>query len=181
MKMRRKTLLTAILSVGVLTLLLGAAAGSQTDPLVTMSYLNDINTPAILKQVDAKLDSREQALVDKLNGVADAYSQEVEALISVSGGTSTGAEGASAVFSVVTVKAGQQLLGTTGCELLLRSGSATCVASSAPGLVDSTEGSTLDAGGSVQPNHLYLVTADGRGLKASADATVLVRGSYTIS
>ena len=48
MKTRRKTLLTTILSVGVLTLLLGAAAGSQTDPLVTMSYLNDINTPAIL-------------------------------------------------------------------------------------------------------------------------------------
>lgn len=175
MKTRRKTLLTTALSVGVLTLLLGAAAGSQTDPLVTMSYLTDVNTPAILKQVDAKLDSREQALVDKLDGVADTYAQEVESLMGSSGGS------ASSVFSVVTVKAGQQLLGSTGCELLLRSGSATCVAASAPGLVDSTDGSTLAAGGAVQPNHLYLITADGRGLKATADATVMVRGSYTIS
>ena len=175
MKTRRKTLLTTALSVGVLTLLLGAAAGSQTDPLVTLSYLTDVNTPAILKQVDAKLDSREQALVDKLDGVADGYAQEVEALMGSSGG------GASSVFSVVTVKAGQQLLGSTGCELLLRSGSATCVAASAPGLVDSTDGSTLAAGGAVQPNHLYLITADGRGLKATADATVMVRGSYTVS
>lgn len=175
MKTRRKTLLTTALSVGVLTLLLGAAAGSQTDPLVTMSYLTDVNTPAILKQVDAKLDSREQALVDKLDGVADTYAQEVESLVGSSGGAS------SSVFSVVTVKAGQQLLGSTGCELLLRSGSATCVAASAPGLVDSTEGATLASGGAVQPNHLYLITADGRGLKATADATVMVRGSYTIS
>lgn len=176
MKTRRKTLLTTALSVGVLTLLLGAAAGSQTDPLVTMSYLTDVNTPAILKQVDAKLDSREQALVDKLDGVVDTYAQEVESLMGSSNGGAP-----SSVFSVVTVKAGQQLLGSTGCELLLRSGSATCVAASAPGLVDSTDGSTLAAGGAVQPNHLYLITADGWGLKATADATVMVRGSYTIS
>ena len=115
--------------------------------------------------------------MDKLDGVADAYAQEVESLM----GTSSGSGTASSVFSVVTVKAGQQLLGSTGCELLLRSGSATCVAASAPGLVDSTEGSTLASGGAVQPNHLYLITADGRGLKATADATVMVRGSYTIS
>ena len=50
-----------------------------------------------------------------------------------------------------------------------------------PGLVDSTDGSTLASGGALQPNHLYLITADGRGLKATADATVMVRGSYTIS
>lgn len=177
MKTRPKTLLTAALSVGALALLLGAAAGSQTDPLVTMSYLNDVNAPAILQQVESKLDSREQALVDKLDAVADAYVQEVEGLLGSSSGTGV----STSVFSVVTVKAGQQLLGSTGCELLLRSGSATCVAASAPGLVDSTEGSTLASGGALQPNHLYLITADGRGLKATADATVMVRGSYTIS
>ena len=175
MKTRPKILLTAALSVGALALLLGAAAGSQTDPLVTMSYLNDVNAPAILKQVESKLDSREQALVDKLDAVADAYVQEVEGLLGSSGGTGA----ASSVFSVV--KAGQQLLGSTGCELLLRGGSAACVAASAPGLVDSTDGSTLASGGALQPNHLYLITADGRGLKATADATVMVRGSYTIS
>ena len=53
-----------------------------------------------------RLDSREQALVDKLDAVADAYVQEVEGLLGSSGGTGT----ASSVFSVVTVKAGQQLL-----------------------------------------------------------------------
>ena len=60
-------ILTAVAVSGALSLLLGAAAGTQTDPLVTLSYLNDVNTPAILKEVDARLDTREQALVDKLN------------------------------------------------------------------------------------------------------------------
>ena len=180
MKTRRKAPLAVILTVGALALLLGAAAGSQTDPLVTMSYLNNVNTPAILQQVDAALDSREQALVDKLDEVADTYSREVEALIGTSGGSS-GSGDAAVVFSAVEVKAGQQLLGSIGCELLLRSGSATCVASSSPGLVDSTDGTTLASGGAVQPNHLYLITADGRGLQAVTDVTVMVRGSYSLS
>ena len=170
-----KILLPAALPGGAGALLRGAAAGSQTDPLVTMSYLNDVNAPAILKQVESKLDSREQALVDKLDAVADAYVQEVEGLLGSSGGTVT----ASSVFSVVTVKAGHQLLGSTGCELLLRGGSATCVAASAPGLVDSTDGSTLASGVALQPNHLYLITADGRGLKGPPAATVMGRGRPT--
>ena len=97
-----------------------------------------------------------------------------------SGGT-TGGTGISSVFSVVTLSAGQSLQGSVGCELLLRSGSATCVASSAPGLIDSTGGTTLPGGSAVEPNHLYLVTADGRGIRASTDVTVLVRGGYTIA
>ena len=39
---------------------------------------------------------------------------------------------------------------------------------------------TLASGEALQPNHLYLITADGWGLSASADATVLVRGSCTV-
>ena len=178
MKKSPKRTLTAVLSVAALALLLGAAAGGQTDPLVTRSYLDEVTTPAILAQVDTKLDSREEALADKLSGVAEGYRQDLEELLSSSGGT---VSGGSSVFSVVTVPAGQRLLGSTGCEFLLRSGSASCVAESAPGLIDSTDGSTLASGGAVQPNHLYLITADGRGLAASSDVTVLVRGSYTIS
>ena len=41
MKKSPKRTLTAALSVAALALLLGAAAGGQTDPLVTRSYLDD--------------------------------------------------------------------------------------------------------------------------------------------
>ena len=42
-------------------------------------------------------------------------------------------------------------------------------------------GYQLASGGAVEPNHLYLTTAEGRGLKAVTDLTVLVRGSYTLT
>ena len=171
-------ILTAVAVSGALSLLLGAAAGTQTDSLVTLRYLNDVNTPAILKEVDARLDTREQALVDKLNASIAQYEKDMEEQLAAAGG---GTASSSAVFAVVTVKAGQKLLGGVGCEFLLRSGSAVCVAASAPGLIDSTDGATLASGGAIQPNHLYLSTAEGRGLQAGSDATVLVRGSYQIS
>ncbi len=178
MKRRAKAILTAALALGSLAVLLGAAQGSQTDPLVTMSYINEVAKPAILKDVDAKLDAREQALADKLGALVKQYEKEMEEKLSGSAG---GEQLTTSAFTVVTVKSGQRLLGGVGCEFLLRSGTATCVAASAPGLVDSTDGSTLTSGGAVQPNHLYMSTAEGRGLLATADATVMVRGSYTVS
>lgn len=182
MKKRMTSLLAAAASGGLLVLLAGAAAGGESDPLISMSYLTDVNTPAILRQVDEKLESREQALVDKLNAAIADYEADMDAKLEASGSSAGGtAPAASSVFSVVTLEAGQILQGSVGCELLLRSGSAVCVASSAPGLIDSTEGGTLPGGGAVQPNHLYLITADGRGLQASTAVTLLVRGSYTIS
>ena len=48
-------------------------------------------------------------------------------------------------------------------------------------VIDTTGGGTLASGGAVEPNHLYLTTAEGRGLKAVTDLTVLVRGSYTLT
>ena len=99
----------------------------------------------------------------------------------LSGSAGTGTVGTSSAFTVVNVAAGRQLTGATGFEFLLRSGSAIAVAASAPGLIDTTGGGTLASGGAVEPNHLYLTTAEGRGLKAVTDLTVLVRGSYTLT
>ena len=179
MKKSARGILAAALAVGALALVVGAAAGGESDPLVTKSYLDEVAAPAILEQVEERLEEREDALVDELSGVAEDYRAEVEELLAEAGGTVSGGEGSS-VFTAVTVPAGQSLIGTAGCEVLLRSGAAACVAESAPGLIDTTGGTTLASGEALQPNHLYLITADGWGLSASADATVLVRGSCTV-
>lgn len=64
---------------------------------------------------------------------------------------------------------------------MLRVGTAVCVSDSAPGLIDTTEGTTLNHGGALQANHLYMVTIATRGVTATADVVkVLARGSYTI-
>ena len=91
-------------------------------------------------------------------------------------------EAGSSQDPLVTLSSGQTLTGDIGCEVMLRVGTATCVAPSAPGLIDESAGSTLSNGGSLVQNHLYMMTVEGRGVKATAATTkLLVRGSYTIA
>ena len=154
--------------------------GTQADPLVSLSYLNQQATPSILAQVDAKIAQREAELQSRLAAVVDGYVKEVEDKLRT-GGSSTAPAAAGAAYQVVTLSAGQTITGGAACEFLLRSGTAVCVSSSAPGLVDMTGAATLANGGALAANHLYLVTVEGRGVKASTAVTLMVRGSYTIS
>ena len=146
------------LSAGLMTTALAAEAGSSGDPLVTLSYLNDTFFNTIMQRVDQKIAERTgQALP---------------------GGTSSTA----ASFVVVTLSEGQTLTGGIGCEVMLRVGSAVCVSPSDPGLVDETTASTLANGGALAQNHLYMMTIEGRGVRATAGTVkVLARGSYTVA
>ena len=96
---------------------------------------------------------------------------------------SGGAGGMSGVeFAVVTLSKGQVLTGDIGCEVMLRVGTASCVSPSNPGLIDETTAASLNNGGALAANHLYMMTIEGRGVKAGSDTTkLLVRGSYTIA
>ena len=151
-------LLVLLVLCGVLNVTLSAAteAGSSDDPLVTLSYLNETYMDTSMERVDQKIAQRNAQL---------------------SGGTS-----AASVFTVVTLSSGQVLTGDIGCEVMLRVGTATCVSPSSPGLIDETAASTLNNGGALVQNHLYMMTIEGRGVRATADTTkLLVRGSYTIA
>lgn len=148
-----------VLSAGLMTTAsLAAEAGSSGDPLVTLSYLNDTFFNTIMQRVDQKIAER--------TGQA------------IPGGTSS----STASFTVVTLSQGQTLAGDVGCEVMLRVGSAVCVSPSDPGLIDETTGSTLADGASLVQNHLYMMTIEGRGVRASSATTkVLARGSYTVA
>ncbi|MDD4716035.1 MAG: hypothetical protein PHT34_05780, partial [Oscillospiraceae bacterium] len=139
--------------------------------LISLSYLTKKLTPSILSQVDDKVAAQKSSLESALNGKIQQFSDELK------NGSATGS-----VYAAVTLANGKTLKGNTGTEVVLRSGSASCVASAAPGLMDTTAGGALSNGSSLSGNHLYLVTADGWGVRASGgSATLLVRGSYTIS
>ena len=178
--MKQRKGLVRLISGGLVTLaLVGVAVaagqqGSKNDPLVTLSYLEDQAIPAILDQVDDKVADKQSELEKKLSGVVDGYVDEMEKALS---GGSTSAGG---VFQIVNLKAGQTVVGTAACEFLLRTGTAVCVSDTAPGLIDTTDGSALAGGKNLTTNHLYLATIDGRGVKASTDVTIMVRGGYTI-
>ncbi len=162
----RMLALLALCGVLSTTVSLAAEAGSAGDPLVTLSYLNDTFLDTIMEKVDQKIAARNEQIVQRLGG------QPV----------SSGATSSSAVFTVVTLSSGQTLTGDIGCEVMLRVGSATCVSPSSPGLIDESSAVTLDNGGALLQNHLYMMTIEGRGVKATAATTkLLVRGSYTIA
>lgn len=167
MKKHRWLLRSVVLLILCAGLTFSAAAevGSAEDPLVTLSYLNETYLPNLLKRVDEKIAARNAEIIRQLGGSVTAP-----------GGTSAD------TFSVVTLSSGQVLSGDIGCEVMLRVGTAVCVSPSAPGLVDETSGGTLNNGGALVQNHLYMMTIEGRGVKATAATVkVLARGSYTIA
>ena len=161
--LRMVVLLALSMTVNV-TASLAAEAGSSQDPLVTLSYLNDTFLGQIMDQVDAKIAQRNSQIAQQLGGQAGT-------------GTAT-----AATFTVVTLSSGQTLTGDIGCEVMLRVGTASCVAPSSPGLIDESAGTTLSGGGALVQNHLYMMTVEGRGVRATAATTkLLVRGSYSIA
>ena len=74
------------------------------------------------------------------------------------------------------------ITGGIGCEVMLRVGTAVCVSPSSPGLIDESAAATLNNSGALATNHLYMMTIEGRGVRAtSGTVKLLVRGSYTIA
>ena len=152
---------------------LSGGAGSQGDPLVTLSYLNETFTKEILDKVDKAARERDAAVLEE---AAKLISQAERELRDAPGGS---VSEASPTYAAVTLSPGQTLSGSAGCELILRSGEAICTAGGHPGLVDTTTGGALGGGEALAENHLYLMT-DKRGVSASSEAVLLVRGSYSV-
>lgn len=158
----RAVVLLALSGILSTTVSLAAEVGSEGDPLVTLSYLNDTFLNTILTKVDQKIAARNSQIAQQL------------------GSQST--SGTAATFTVVTLSKGQVLTGDIGCEVMLRVGTASCVSPSSPGLIDESAAVTLNNGGALVQNHLYMMTIEGRGVKATAATTkLLVRGTYTIA
>lgn len=157
---------------------LAAGEGSRNDPLITLSYLTQDATADILNQVDERAVQHQKELEEALDLAIQDYSNKMDAALkSVEGG-----EQHSASYVVVTLKKDQQLKMEIGCEVMLRVGTAVCVSPASPGLINTTAGDTLNNGGALSTNHLYMATIAGRAVKATAATTkVLVRGSYTIA
>ena len=204
-------LLVALLATGFYAI--AADYGSNADPLVSLSYINDVLTPALQKEMDTAIAAKsvefEKILADKIaayekddgalvrlmennyktlledpafmDELATAVAKKVQAST-----PSTPSTGSAATFTQVTIPKGKTMYLSLGCEVLLRLGTGTCVATGVPGLIDMTNASVLPSGSNLAANHLYLVSVQTdnstkRGIAAnSGDVTVMVLGSYTI-
>ena len=154
----RAVVLVLFCGVMTTTVSLAAEAGSSGDPLVTLSYLNETFMDSIMDRVDEKIAQRNSQSSGQAGGTA------------------------ADTFTVVTLSNGQTLTGGIGCEVMLRVGTAVCVSPSSPGLIDESSAATLNNSGALVTNHLYMMTIEGRGVKAtSGTVKLLVRGGYTIA
>lgn len=194
-------LLIVLLFVGYMAL--AAELGSRDDPLVTQSYIADELLPGLNKKIDDAIAAKTKDYSDEMNAQYDKLMTELEKKIASLGqsfsgdlndpafieavaaaviakqGGSGGAVPAD-TMKRVDVESGKTVKLNLGSEVLLRLGSATVVASGTPGLIDMTAGTDLANGKSLEANHLYMATVDGRGFKTTAKTTVFIRGGYTV-
>jgi len=152
------------------TVAYAASAGSSADPLITLSYLSGTFTKQVESMVDQAVSERKAEMEQSLKNI-----------LAGSGGGTTATPSGGGVFTVVTLSQGQSLVGSVGCEVMLRIGSAVCVSEDSVGLIDTTSGGVLGNGQALLVNHLYMVTISPRSVTAtSGTVKVLARGPYSI-
>ena len=177
MKMKRKwtavlatALALSILGVGVAT----AANGDKSDPLVTLSYLEDTAIPQVVEEVEEKTEAYQQELEEDLASQIAQYKKEAQSM--ANSGDSGGAS-----YTLVTLSSGQTMYLDVGCELMLRVGTAKVNAATSPALIDIATGGSINNGTSLTKNHLYMATiADRTITPTAATVKLLVRGGYTV-
>ena len=164
-------LIAVVLIAGLSTLAAGTY-GSKSDPLITKSYLDETVTPAMLDELKSMIDTK-----------ADAMQKEIDAKLAEIGGSSgSSAAGDAQTFVVVSIEKGKTLTCGVGTEIMPRIGTVVSAGKDAPRLIDETLGTDVTAAGTaLTKNHMYMVTIKGNGITATANAKVLIRGTYTVS
>ena len=128
--------------------------GSDTNPLVTKNY------------VDAEMAKQEQYITELRQEIQDLRQQKES----------------SDTYKAVVVPQGQTIYGEDGTEMIVRAGEGTVVTSGALGIQNVTTGEDITNGVVAPRNHLLIVPReDGRGLFATRQLTVMVRGGYMIN
>lgn len=146
------------------------APGSEQDPIVTQSYVEQKS-----EQIKYYIDS----LISKINEDNASQAQEIAKLKEDIKNASTGGTGK---FEVVEMQKNQILVAGEGAEIIPRSGKFSAVEDAYGGLSDITSAKDLKNGEAVVNNHMLIAArGEGRGLKALADKSFLIiKGTYTL-
>lgn len=158
--------------------------GSDSDPLVTKSYVDQqiaLLSSQIGKSggsssgnVDTEVIEQLQTDIGDLTSFIIGALQEIETLKGRVAALENG-------FVVVEAKAGQTILLSGGSEAILRSGTATSIEGAYGKLADVTAGDELKQGSNVPKQHLLISSrTDGRGLKITTNSFLLIKGAYQV-
>ena len=199
MKNKRRLTITvgAVLMVCMLATGYAAVAaeyGSDSDPLITKSYLEQVLTPSIINSanntiqtetsnyqsaMERKILELSQAIDNKIASLAASLAKDDEFAKKVA--SAGGISNNSGNWEVLEVESGSFLKLGLNTEIIVQRGSATCIESAGTGLTDLSGGSVLCADENLSINHRYIATTKGAGFKAEQTVTVLVDGEYSIA
>lgn len=152
------------LTLGIFIGMLGitqadGTAGTTTDPLVTVSYM------------ELKL----KALDDKYLSEVNALKSQIEQMSQI-GNSTTGTQ----KFEIINVPKGSAVYFADSAEFIVRVGHATVIDPNSVGIPDLTEGSKVLNGKGVPIDHHMLVPSnDGRGILTTEDCWMMIKGNYT--
>jgi hypothetical protein len=177
-----------------------AQPGSEFDPLVTKSYVDEQ-----IQKLSQKIGSGssgsarpstgtgsgsvdEQVINNLRTDVSDLTSLIIEAYMRIQSLEKQNMELIRKVeeleqgFTVVEAAKGQRILLGAGAEVIVRSGEALAVQGELGGLADVTAAKDLTGGMQITNQHLLISSRkDGRGLQVVSDVVfLLIRGGYTI-
>ncbi len=168
---------------------LAATYDSSEDPLISLSYLTYIFKPEIQKDYEkhlAALEARVEALEGGTYEAPETDAPETDDPVIDTRPETDVPEvdpAPSAVYEVIELSAGDALYAVSPCDIMLRAGTATCIAPDASqGIADYTDAIEIYDGQALTKNHMCLIPrGDGRGILATSDSVyIMVRGDYTI-
>ena len=176
MSKRKLTVIFSIILGTVLTVcaVFTASAYSDNDPLITLSYLQEIFAPALKQEIVSE------------TGIGQAENS-VPAMSENSGNAESvdNAAKANSSYTLIELVKGQTVTANSICEFIVRPGSHVAVVSpfEAQGVADITNGTEILADQEISINAYCLIPrgGDGRGLKVIGEkAYIMIRGDYTI-
>ncbi|MBE6036854.1 MAG: hypothetical protein E7223_04425 [Clostridiales bacterium] len=171
------------------------APGSEADPVVTKSYVENYVTTALNNALNGPIKSAIDSAVSKAKtdikaelsgtGTEGGSNTDTEGNTGTEGGNNTeettGTAASAPTFIVVNVPAGTKIIGKGGTEMILRGGSAKAIDNGVDGVSDLTGAKDLLGGTKISPNHLLLIPRDdGRGIEATSEVWVMVKGDYIL-
>ena len=150
----------------------GTSPGTEEDPLVTLSYINEVFTGYLTELFRGDLEEQTAELETGLEERIAALEAESEAAVALE---------ERSTYEVIALEDGQELICRRGTELMLRVGQALVTAEDTPGLVDTSTTENLEDGEYLSKNHMYMVTINEHGIRADGYVMMVVRGEYSIS
>ncbi|MCG8485656.1 MAG: hypothetical protein MJA31_20290 [Clostridia bacterium] len=162
MRNKGKVLIISFIGLVMFSIIATASSnslGTEQDPVVTVSYveakINELKTYIDEKLANTTLPSDTQSTTDEPQVVT--------------------------AFEVLNLQENQSLIGKDSTEIILRSGTANAIDNGVDGISDLTGGKDLKSGDEIERNHLLIVPRDdGRGILATSEIWVMVKGGYEI-